>query len=145
MSLGLNDPKLQRALSLALADVARQGVSKESIQAKKALAVGGGSLVGAYTVQPWIQSMVNSWGAALSPELSIMLGEVLSVASALYLLESMDVITPGDAAVSSDKGGKFMKAVKLAGYDVLVAYIIQMLMGASGVDLLADNYNTASQ
>lgn len=127
--MSLMNDKLKQSISLGIADVVRQGLSKDSINPRKSVAVAASDYVAAYTVMPIVESAVTSFMPDLSDDLKRITVDVVSATLILLALDELDWISPSDASPTGKKGSRVMKAFSLASMDVLMQYIINIAIG----------------
>lgn len=135
----MSDPKLQRSMTLGIADMGRQVVmDKANVKASKSIAVAGSSLMWQYVLAGPVQQAMANWNQADLSYAWDLLVETFGVATTLYIFESVGVVSKKDAEIEgeskkSSKRGRFMKSVALAGIDVMVAEVILTLMGGKTI------------
>ena len=125
--MSYSDP-VNRAISLSIADLVRQGFSKESIKPQKSLAVGVATYGACLTIKKPLQDALQGLSNDDLDYLAGLLAEAIAVGGVLWFMDEVDLVSPGNAQISGSKGtGRFNKAMMLAGYDILIAELLMML------------------
>lgn len=127
----MGDPRLQRSVTVGVADAGRQALMKYKVNPAKSLTVAAASAVSQYAIAaPLNAALGGLWKTSDAPYVLDLLSEILGIGIALSVFEMLGVASKENTeSEGKSKGGKFGKALMLAGVDVIAAELILSLLG----------------
>jgi hypothetical protein len=125
------DPAIRRAAVLTASDIARQfAFKKGSVNAKKALVVGGASYVSAKFLKSFADSLLLNLNIT-SVELQMYLSELLGISGALWIMKESGLVSKGNIETAGSKSGDLTGAMVLALQDMAIAYVAEMVLNGT--------------